>query len=377
MMQLRRHFALLLLAVIPPATILLAAVEPAGPGTKFDILTVGSVIYRQVQVRSVNARTVIISHAGGLSSLRLHDLSPELQARFHYDPAAEAAAEQSARAPAPAPKPKRPAPGKQPATAMEQLLGKLGTPAQVQAEVDLRPAFFELDLYVKNQGRRPSCAIFAVVSALEFQNAQLTHRAEKFSEEYLIWAVRKTLQRPVTPAAANAAAGEEDPDEGFSLTEVVTALRAYGIPLQASMPNTLGRKIEDIAEPPEEIVSEARNRRRVFVHLLPGRDPASRVNNLLHALNSGLPVAIGLAWPNHRTIRTGFLSGQTPLKDSGHAVTVVGYTCASGRLEDATFIFKNSWGINWGQGGYGVVTYGYLSQHLHDAVLLEVEADRP
>ena len=58
----------------------------------------------------------------------------------------------------------------------------------------------------------------------------------------------------------------------------------------------------------------------------------------------------------------------------GHAVTLVGYSSSTGRLEDTVFVFKNSWGPNWGQGGYGTVTYGYLNQHLAEAIVLEVQA---
>ena len=143
----------------------------------------------------------------------------------------------------------------------------------LQAEVDLRPRFFQLELGVKNQGHRPSCAVFAIVSALEFQNAELTGKVEKFSEEYLIWAVRKSVRRLPSAAAAAPAdpGGEEYQDEGFALAEVVAALRAYGIPLQASMPNTFGSRIESIEDPPPAIVQEARSHQRVFVHQVPGR----------------------------------------------------------------------------------------------------------
>ena len=42
------------------------AEEPSsGPGSKIESLTVGATTYRQVQVRSVNARTLMITHAGG------------------------------------------------------------------------------------------------------------------------------------------------------------------------------------------------------------------------------------------------------------------------------------------------------------------------
>ncbi|MBI3885417.1 MAG: hypothetical protein HY302_06775, partial [Opitutae bacterium] len=73
-------------------------------------------------------------------------------------------------------------------------------------------------------------------------------------------------------------------------------------------------------------------------------------------------------------LRTGYLSAQKPVPGAGHAVTLVGYQTATGRIEDAVFVFKNSWGAEWGQGGYGTVTYHYLNRHLHDAVILEVQA---
>ncbi|MBI2518330.1 MAG: C1 family peptidase [Opitutae bacterium] len=376
-MRLPRPLARLLLGAVllgglPP----LRAFDDIKPGTRLDLLTVGSTTYRQVLVRSVNARTVVITHAEGMTSIRLRDLSPEWQARFHYNAAIEAAPKVAAQpaSSAPAGKPRPPAAPKK-ESKFDVLLRSFGQPAAVQTEIDLRPKFFALELSVKNQGRRPSCAIFSIVSALEFQNAELAGHAEKFSEEYLTWAVRKTVQRlPAPGVTPDDSVGKDDVDEGFALSEVVAALRAYGIPLQSSMPNTFGRKIDAIEEPPALVVEEARNHQRVFVHQLPGRDNATRINNVVQALNSGVPVAVGMAWPNYRSLRTGYLNAQKPMTGSGHAVTLVGYRSVTGRLEDAVFIFKNSWGVDWGQGGYGTVTYSYLNNYLNDAVLLEVQS---
>lgn len=370
-MRLRLAACFLLLAACG-----LAADAPITAGSHLDDLTVGAITYHQVVVRSVNVRTVMITHSGGMASIRLHDLSPEWQARFHYDAAAEAAADEAARnAPPPPPVVHR---AKPPAlkgpSRIDALLLKFGQPATVQTEVDLRPRFFELELGVKSQGSRPSCAVFAIVSALEFQNAELAGKVEKFSEEYLIWAVRKTTRRlPAANSPAPAEAGESDyQDEGFALGEVVAALRAYGIPLQASMPNTFGSKMNSIGDPAPAIVQEARNHQRVFVQQLPGRDRATLLNNLVQALNAGVPIAVGMNWPGTRVVN-GFIGAQKGAPDRGHAVTIVGYKSATGRIEDAYFIFKNSWGPRWGQGGYGTVTYGYLLHYLNDAILLEVQ----
>ncbi len=352
-------------------TVRLAAIDPGiAPGTRLDDLMVGSTTYHQVVIRSVTARTLVITHAGGMASIRLRDLTPEWQARFHYNPSAEAPEEITAP---PKPAAAARATPKKSSSRFESLLQQFGHPAEPQAEVDLRPKFMQLDLGVKNQGHRPSCAIFAVVSALEFQNAELTGRVDHFSEEYLIWAVRQTVQR--IPPSGGTAGGEpaEDADEGFALGEVVEALRAYGIPLQASMPNTFGSKINAIESPPPAVVEEAKRHQRVFVHRLPGRDSTTLLNNLVQALNAGVPIPVGMAWPNYRSIRTGYLSAQKPQSGGGHAVTIVGYKCPTGRIEDAVFLFKNSWGPQWGQGGYGTVTYAYLRNYLDDAILLEVQ----
>lgn len=355
-------------------------------GTHFDTLTTTKRVYQDVTVRQVSTRSLTVLQGGGLVSIPLRELTPEWQARFGYSAAAESDADAKlalARSTNAARVAKQRVgqidrTGDIIASKFEQIVQNFGEAPELKAEVDLRPRFFELALRVKDQGRRPSCSVFAVVSALEFQNAELTGTPEKFSEEYLIWATRQTTQRigsvlidQASPAGDQTR--EEDFDDGFALPEVVAALRAYGIPLQSIMPNALTGKMKAIAAPPVEVIHQARANRRVFVHRIPGRDGATRVSNLLHALNAGVPVAIGLRWPNYRSSRSGFISEQKPVLDYAHAVTLVGYHSESGRLEDAVFLFKNSWGQSWGQGGYGRVTYHYLQEYLLDAILLEVQ----
>ncbi len=344
-------------------------------GKSLESLTVGKMVYRDVVIKSVTARTVMFTHRGGLASIKLRELSPEWQERFGYDPAAEQAsddalkraqAERQARLAAAAQADKA-AQARVAASRFERVLQACGQPATPVAEVDLRPRFRELELHAKNQGRRPSCAIFAVVSAIEYIHAENTGKAEKFSEEYLIWATRKSLQRPFQEETAMTG---EDADAGFALTEVVMALRSYGIPPERAMPNTMGRAIDAVAEPAPEVIAAARARTQGSVYQVPGRDNATVLNNVIHALNAGLPVAIGTAWPRFFNMRAALLNSQEP--SYSHAVTLVGYRCPTGRIEDATFIFKNSWGADWGANGYGYATYSYLLKHLHTAILLEL-----
>lgn len=371
------HGLLLVMVVVGGA----AAEAPAVVGLRLDTLVAGGRTYRDVEVRSVGERTIVFLHDGGLASVALRELAPDLQERFGYSAEGERAAEARSRAGREAVEARlarqREARTRRHeaalATSFEALLQRFGQPAARATEVDLRPKFFERTLGIKDQGRRPSCAVFAIVSALEFQNAALSGLSEKLSEEYLIWASRKVTRR--LPGLADAAAGAEgdEADEGFALPEVVAALRAYGIPLQASMPNTFGSRMAAIRDPPPEVIQEARARRRVSIHVLTGRDAATQVNNIVHALNAEVPVVIGLRWPHYRTLRAGYLSEQKPIQGYAHAVTLVGYESPGGRLEDTVFHFKNSYGVRWGQGGYGRVTYRYLQEHLLHAILLEVQ----
>ena len=60
----RRRFAALLLLL----TALLHAEDSLGPGTRLEDLTVGTTTYHQVVVRSVNARTLVITPDAALTA---------------------------------------------------------------------------------------------------------------------------------------------------------------------------------------------------------------------------------------------------------------------------------------------------------------------
>ena len=60
--------------------------------------------------------------------------------------------------------------------------------------------------------------------------------------------------------------------------------------------------------------------------------------------------------------------GRIPLPDpdetsmGGHAICIMGYS-----REGSYFKFKNSWGIDWGDSGYGYLPYEYMNRHCLDA----------
>jgi hypothetical protein len=365
-------------ALVPP-------VPTLGEGAHFDELHVGKRVYRDVKVREVTVRSILISDTDGIASIPLRELPPDLQRAFGYQPALEAAADnrihaaaQQAELNANAVREQAKAQASKTtlATKFESLTNAFqhNTP-EIESEVDLRPRFREFGLKIKDQGRRPSCVIFAVVSAVEFENAEIAGEPERLSEDYVIWATCQILKRAPQLIGQDQRAEnveDDDRDMGFSFRSVLESLRVFGLATQAEMPDSFVR-YGNITPPSAELIREAAQRRKLVVHRIPGANNTARIANIIHVLNRGIPVPIAVLWPSNRLVRNGFLNTQSPLQGDGHAITLVGYKCSSGNLEDTEFIFRNSYGPSWGEGGYGRVSFQYLSANLQSAVALEVQ----
>lgn len=83
------------------------------------------------------------------------------------------------------------------------------------------------------------------------------------------------------------------------------------------------------------------------------------VTHMMAALAEGLPFVFGIS------VYSSFFSapkGDVPMPkahervEGGHALLCVGYDAPRQR-----FIFLNSWGAGWGQGGYGTIPFDYLA----------------
>jgi hypothetical protein len=373
----------------------LSTLPRAAPGTELGTIKVGPRTYHEVRIKSYDSRSLIFTHSEGLGSARLRDLTPDLQDLLGYNQSqaeasapAKTALAKPAQIPAqsltPLPKPVETtdAAGATAPTAFDALVTAFGTPPDLRVSQNMQGEFVRLSLTAKSQGRRMSCAIFAVVAALEFQNAKATGTPQKLSEDYLIWATKRingqttdaTTAPARPPAPQNTVSRREalPEDLGYSLSDVVSGLRTYGIATQSELPVQYpSNDFRDIA-PDDSIIASARTRRLVNILPVPGRQNPTVLTNIVHALNRGYPVPIGLRWPLERSIRSGFLRDQTPHPKTFHAVTLVGYECPNKKIEDTVFIFKNSFGAAWGTDGYGRATWSYLEQNLTDAILLDL-----
>lgn len=357
-------FSLILASGLPAAT--------WTKGEKHARLAAGDTVYTQVTVRDVTPKSVFILHSGGMASVPLARLTPAMQQHFGFV-AEEAAAysrelkEASAQrrreielyrqevqndgigAPTAA------------AAVISRGEARLGWPtgvSELRPEVDLRPQFREIGLYKKDQNRRKSCAVFSVVTAYEYTLAMQTRQPVDLSEEFLIWAVREY---------DDADAGFQ---RGFLLWDVIRRACANGLPSAEVYREFTGEAMDETM--PEPVLHDAASRAGAEIRLcfpLKGK-PAAMLAQVVNALNAGRPVVIGLGWPNDQALQnTHLLDRQKAV--SGHAVTLVGYRAEGRDLRKLRFIFRNSWGPAWGQGGHGFMTSRFFIHNVFEGYTLE------
>ncbi|MBK1880255.1 C1 family peptidase [Pelagicoccus mobilis] len=343
----------------------------------YESLQAGGKTYTQVMVLSANESSLSIKHSRGISQIALADLAPELQSKYGYRASADAARnrklEQMRRVQTAEANERLQAKVKiaqsrsraQAATAspsVRSAFARFGVDPHLSSELDLRPSFRGHGISIRKQ-RGPSCSVHAIAAALEYQFAEEKGKKINVSERYLVEATSKTLGRQTRNDMDAVSGGSGAVEEGFSLEQVFQAIRGHGLALE--VPNEKGYPQTSLPKEFENI--------NFSPFQIPGAKTEAGVGNLIHVLNAKMPVVVGVGWPNGMRVRnTSVLSKQPPADGIGHAVTIVGYRCPTGKIEDTKFIFRNSWGPRWGAGGYGFFTYEYLLKNLWSSYVVEL-----
>jgi len=200
-------------------------------------------------------------------------------------------------------------------------------------KLDLR----NMQSIIRDQGIRPTCLACAVTSGHEYIRSD----DKLLSVEYLHWLSVKR---------------DGASKRGVSLKTTLNVLADTGQPYEEVWPYSID--IDDTSMdyiPPNPISPDE------CFKITWGRELRLSIEDLKLQISMGRAVVLGvrLFYSFHYAN-----DGRIQLPESGdspcgsHAVLLVGYDD-----NEPGFIFKNSWGNEWGDKGYGFIPYSYLLNH--------------
>lgn len=198
---------------------------------------------------------------------------------------------------------------------------------------------------VRDQGDEGTCVAFAtVVGVKEYQDCKEQNKDITLSPRYVYWRCKKLDGIP--------------DEEGTYLRVAMKVLQKFGVctekcwPYQPQQNDFPGTCAEEEA-PIYRIKTYARLR---------------SITSMKRFLVANGPFVAGVMvfedWFRPQAIRTGEIplprAGKEP--EGGHAICIVGYDDGK-----RYFKFKNSWGTEWGEQGYGYLSYDYIRKYCMDA----------
>jgi hypothetical protein len=220
--------------------------------------------------------------------------------------------------------------------------------AAIPPSKDLRTKWWKIG----NQGATGSCVGWATADSVlrwHFVQANRLTTTQPLSPRYVWMAAKETdafVSRPTTFL-------EKD---GTSLKAALDVTRKFGVVLDATLPFSTGELYPGEASTFYALAAQ----RRVASYFNLGANLADWRKWL--ATNGPILTRLDVdaTWDDARNTG-GKLNKYQPLtKRGGHAVALVGYT-------PTTFIVRNSWGIGWGDRGFGYATDAYAAAAFTEA----------
>ncbi len=216
---------------------------------------------------------------------------------------------------------------------------------------------------VEDQGRLGSCTANAGAGIIEYYERRAFGRHLDASRLFLYKAARNLMRLKG--------------DTGAYLRTTIGAMVLFGVPPEEHWPYDDGPDRFD-QEPPAFCYAFAQNYKavRYYRHDIPGTPAEETLGRVKAHLASGHPSMFGFTV--YSSIESADARGAIPFPgpkeriEGGHAVAAVGYDDRieikngkkGGRETTGALLIRNSWGTNWGEGGYGWLPYEYVSRGL-------------
>lgn len=186
---------------------------------------------------------------------------------------------------------------------------------------------------IRNQGQEPCCVAFASCAMKEYQEDVVKDEDFIFSPRWIYEQIKQ-------------------PQGGAYIRDAMKLLQSTGVPPEDCNPY--------IPQVPTKKCSQATT--LALPNRIKGYARLSTIDEMKKSLSENGPFVIALnvtdGWDNPAR---GAVLGSGKVQ-GGHAILVVGYDDLSKYLK-----FKNSWGEEWGDQGYGYISYSDVEKTLMDA----------
>lgn len=234
---------------------------------------------------------------------------------------------------------------------------RLRRPLTKAVKSDYHVIPYSLDVSVRDQGRRPTCAAFAGIRAIEVVLASM-NRGMDLSEQYFYYASKPSCQ--YSPCSDRGSWVRKGFDKSRSSREP-------DIPLESSCPYITTAISGNETQIPLKLPCQQ------GVARVAAYSKLQTVDGIYNALSINRPVIAGFKLTPNFYKNQGIISYKDSIKkgkmDShagGHAVLLVGYMKLPPKFRDEgklCFITANSWGEGWGRGGHGCLTERWVRHY--------------
>jgi C1A family cysteine protease len=193
---------------------------------------------------------------------------------------------------------------------------------------------------VYNQGELGSCTANAIACAIQFDEMK-QNLENNIPSRLFIYYNERDIE------------GNIDRDTGASLRDGVKCINNIGYCNETQWPYNIEKFTE---KPSQECYDYARKHKSLSY-----KSVQQDESHIKTVLNMGFPVVFGISvyesFESENVAKTGIVS--LPEKDErmlgGHAIVLIGYD-----EEKRLFTFRNSWGEDWGDKGYGYLPFEYV-----------------
>ncbi|MGN0219724.1 MAG: C1 family peptidase [Muribaculaceae bacterium] len=215
-----------------------------------------------------------------------------------------------------------------------------------RASIDLRQRFTP----VKSQGSLGSCSAFAVTSVIEYMIRQLTGDIRNMSEAFLYYNAREAV-------------GKQNENCGTSIYRIIKEAMTAGI---CDESHHQYDETNFSAVPSDLAFSEAQK-----CLVVKAMNVKVETDAIKSAIADGYPVVISARiFDSFGNDRAGFVKMPTsdeisPREEFSHAMVICGYSD-----DYKVFVVRNSWGEDFGDGGYCYMPYRYAEEYLNYACII-------